>query len=131
MRQTWVKWFWPLSPKQKWLGCLAETRHLLNLHIIRNSRHQAFIHPQPVLPNGRHRASIFPSVMPDRFHRASIFAVQNLSPKNPERTATHSEQAGRWEKAWECVMNASPYPKHDGCRVSLITEDRFEVVCEV
>ncbi len=27
--QTGRQWFWPLLPKQKWLGCRAETRHLI------------------------------------------------------------------------------------------------------
>ena len=42
------------------------------------------IHPQHVMPDGR--------------QRASIFALQNLPHKNPQRRMNHSEQSGRWEE---------------------------------
>ncbi len=43
----------------------------------------------------------------------AIFAVQNLSHKNPQRTVNHSEQAGRCEGVGEYVgkQNLTPCPR--------------------
>ena len=86
------------------LGCQAETRHLVDLHMLPNSGHQ------PAIPNtscltvvsGIHllfsvitasskRESIFLFAIPNGSHRASIVALQNLPHKNPQRTVNHSE----------------------------------------
>ena len=59
----------------------------------------------PPLHHARHfQSGIHPLLsFPDMRHRASIFALQNLSHKKPQRKVIHSEQAGRWEGAWENV----------------------------